>query len=286
MIALFMLSTTSCVAQKIKNQKTETVHIYGNCGMCKNTIEKAGNKRKVAKVEWNKETKMATISYDSLQTNKDEILKRIALVGYDNERFVSPDDIYNNLPNCCQYKRAKKKVGTTETKKQMSENQIKHTHSDTMNGTESMAKTVKTNDLKLVFESYFDLKNSLIQSDGILASTKAKQLLQSLENVQMNDLKMDVHMVWMKVMKALISDTQNITDSKDEKTQRKHFISLSENMYKLLKVEKYEVPVYYQHCPMANDGKGANWLSTENAIKNPYYGSMMLNCGKVVETIK
>ncbi len=276
MIALFMLSTP-CIAQKIKNQKTETVHIYGNCGMCKNTIEKAGNKRKVAKVEWNKETKMATISYDSLQTNKDEILKRIALVGYDNERFVSPDDIYNNLPNCCQYERAEKKVSTTETKKQMS---------DTMNGTESMAKTAKTNDLKLVFESYFDLKNSLIQSDGTLASTKAKQLLQSLENVKMNDLKMDVHMVWMKVMKTLKSDTQNITDSKDEKTQRKHFISLSENMYKLLKAEKYKVPVYYQHCPMANDGKGANWLSTEKAIKNPYYGSMMLNCGKVVETIK
>jgi hypothetical protein len=37
---------------------------------------------------------------------------------------------------------------------------------------------------------------------------------------------------------------------------------------------------------MFNDGKGANWLSKENAIKNPYYGSSMLSCGKTTETIK
>jgi len=63
-------------------------------------------------------------------------------------------------------------------------------------------------------------------------------------------------------------------------------MSLSKNMYELIKVSKSETPVYYQHCPMANDGKGANWLSKENAIKNPYYGSQMLTCGSIVETIK
>jgi hypothetical protein len=28
------------------------------------------------------------------------------------------------------------------------------------------------------------------------------------------------------------------------------------------------------------------WLSSEAAIKNPYYGKMMLTCGSVTETIK
>jgi hypothetical protein len=37
---------------------------------------------------------------------------------------------------------------------------------------------------------------------------------------------------------------------------------------------------------MYNNGKGANWLSKEILIKNPYYGSQMLSCGKTVETIK
>ena len=43
---------------------------------------------------------------------------------------------------------------------------------------------------------------------------------------------------------------------------------------------------YLDHCPMANDGKGANWLSREKNIKNPYYGKAMLTCGKVTETLK
>jgi hypothetical protein len=53
-----------------------------------------------------------------------------------------------------------------------------------------------------------------------------------------------------------------------------------------MQVSKQETPTYYQFCPMAKDGKGANWLSKENAVKNPYYGTMMLSCGKVIETIK
>jgi Protein of unknown function (DUF3347). len=31
--------------------------------------------------------------------------------------------------------------------------------------------------------------------------------------------------------------------------------------------------------------KKANWLSSEKEIKNPYYGSTMLTCGSVVDTI-
>ena len=57
-------------------------------------------------------------------------------------------------------------------------------------------------------------------------------------------------------------------------------------MYELIKVSKPKDAVYYQHCPMYNNGKGANWLSKESAIKNPYYGSQMLTCGSTVETIK
>ena len=169
LIALLVLSTTACNAQKIKNQKTETVHIYGNCGMCKNTIENAGNKKKEAKVEWNKETKMASIAYDSLKTTSGEILKRIALSGYDNQLFMSPEDTYNNLPNCCQYERAKKEVSTTEPMLEMTENHNQHSHSDKIEMTEiksePKAEITKTNDLKLVFDDYFALKNALIRKN-------------------------------------------------------------------------------------------------------------------------
>lgn len=63
-LIIAVLCYTSSIAQ-IKNSKTETVKVYGNCGMCKTTIEKAGNKKKVSNVVWDKDTKMATLTYDS-----------------------------------------------------------------------------------------------------------------------------------------------------------------------------------------------------------------------------
>ena len=52
MVIAVLLSSINGFAQ-IKNAKTETVKIYGNCGICKTTIEKAGNVKKVASVDWN-----------------------------------------------------------------------------------------------------------------------------------------------------------------------------------------------------------------------------------------
>ena len=79
---------------------------------------------------------------------------------------------------------------------------------------------------------------------------------------------------------------EHISETKEISLQRDHFTTLSKNMYTIIKVSKQEKPIYYQFCPMANSGKGANWLSKEETIKNPYYGSQMLSCGKTVETIK
>lgn len=102
-----LLLSSVVLSAQIKNQKTETVKIYGNCGMCKKTIEKAANLKDVATVVWNKDTKMAVLTYDSKQTSQDEILKNIAKAGYDSEKFKSKNEDYDNLPGCCQYDRAK-----------------------------------------------------------------------------------------------------------------------------------------------------------------------------------
>lgn len=285
MAMLCLLSFTACEAQ-IENAKTETVKVFGNCEMCETTIEKAGNLKRIAKVDWNKDTKMATITYDAKKTNQDEILKRIALSGYDSEKFLAPNEVYAKLPECCQYERkaqtvAKKETPKSETPKmEMKEDHSAHNHS---------AMTEKKQDipqLKAVFDNYFTLKDALVKTDANASSTKAKELLTAINSVKMEQLATEEHTVWMKVLKNLKADVQSLANSKDISVQRNHFITLSKNMYDLIKASKTETPIYYQHCPMANDGKGANWLSKENVVKNPYYGSQMLSCGSVVETIK
>jgi hypothetical protein len=53
---------------------------------------------------------------------------------------------------------------------------------------------------------------------------------------------------------------RTIAATQDIELQREIFIPFSKSIYELLKVAKYEMPVYVQFCPMANGGEGANWL--------------------------
>ena len=282
MVATFVLLSIKINAQ-IKNSKTETVKIYGNCGMCETNIEKAGTIKRVAKVDWNQETQMATLTYDTAKTNQDEILKRIALAGYDSDKFLAPDDVYNNLHGCCQYDR----VAKVPVKEEVKTEATTENHNNHGNHTVTpKVELQEVNQLKAVFDNYFLVKDAMISSDGNATSISSKELFTAISNVKMEKLAADVHVVWMKVLNQIKEDAEHIADTKDIKHQRDHFTTLSKHIYELLKVAKYDVPVYFQYCPMYNVGKGANWLSKENAVKNPYYGSMMLSCGKTVETIK
>ena len=137
-----------------------------------------------------------------------------------------------------------------------------------------------------VLNAYIQLKDALVKSDGAVAANTAKTLLATIQEVNMSELKTETHTQWMKVVNDLKEDAEHISDTKEITHQRDHFMSLSKNLHAVIKVSKSETPIYYQFCPMANKGKGANWLSLDNKIKNPYYGNQMLTCGKVVETIQ
>ena len=281
MTALLMLSFMASNAQ-IKNPKTETVKIYGNCDMCKSTIEKAGNVNKTAEVDWNKDTKMATITYDAKKTDQDEILKRIALSGYDSEKYLAPDDVYAKLPGCCQYDRGSKPVAKPKDDgMDMKAGHGNHNGMDQPN----VAATQNVPQLKTVFDNYFSVKDALVKTDAGTASAKAAELVKAIQAVDMAGLSTEEHTVWMKVKGDLTANAEKIAEAKDASKQREPFALLSMNMHELMKASKQGTPVYYQHCPMYNNGKGANWLSKESAVKNPYYGSQMLTCGKTVETI-
>jgi hypothetical protein len=116
LIAVTLLLSAVVSNAQIKNSKTDTVKIFGNCGMCETKIEKAGTQKNIAAVDWDKNTKMATLIYDSKITNKEEILKRIALVGYDSEKVYAEETAYRALPSCCQYVRAADVKGSTVAK--------------------------------------------------------------------------------------------------------------------------------------------------------------------------
>jgi len=156
------------------------------------------------------------------------------------------------------------------------------TNNSIANNTTKTTEIIEAGQLQSVYDAYFTVKDALIKSDSKLTSAKAATLLTAITAVKMDKLKSNEHTVWMKVVKKLTADAKTISSTTDLKKQRETFKSLSKNTYDLLKVSNPAQPVYKQYCPMAD----ADWLSKEKAVKNPYYGSSMLTCGNVVETIK
>ncbi len=104
MVTVMLLSVTFVHAQ-IKNPKTETVKVFGNCKMCKKTIEKSGSIKGIAKVEWDMETNMAVLTFDTTMTDANAILDKIAKAGYDSAQIKASNAAYSQLPHCCQYDR-------------------------------------------------------------------------------------------------------------------------------------------------------------------------------------
>lgn len=84
---------------------TAVFKVWGNCGMCKKTIEGAAKTNGATFAEWNEDSKMLTVKYAAAKSSDDKIQKGIAAAGYDNEKYVAPDDVYNNLHECCKYDR-------------------------------------------------------------------------------------------------------------------------------------------------------------------------------------
>jgi outer membrane receptor for ferrienterochelin and colicins len=96
------------VAAQRKNSKTELFKVYGTCAQCKRRIELALTNSGVYKANWNIESKMLSVSYDSTQYSKPAIEQRIASVGHDTEDFQADELSYKSLPKCCYYERYKK----------------------------------------------------------------------------------------------------------------------------------------------------------------------------------
>ena len=139
------------------------------------------------------------------------------------------------------------------------------------------------NNLSQILSLYYDLKNALVNSDATTASAKADELLKAVNGVDPKSLSTDEKKAFSSLQNKLASDAKHISEVKDLSQQRQQFITLSQNMYTLAKaVQLSTQPVYEQYCPM----KDAYWLSSETAIKNPYYGSSMLTCGSVKDTLK
>ncbi|WP_158285095.1 DUF3347 domain-containing protein [Arenibacter aquaticus] len=121
-----------------------------------------------------------------------------------------------------------------------------------------------------VFHNYQQIRMALVNSDAEGVQTAATNLAESFSEEREN----------IKSKALAMAEDANL------ESQRQLFSNLTQEIEPLIKESLSGGKVYKQFCPMALDGKGAYWISNVEKIENPYYGSKMLKCGKVTETIE
>ncbi|MGY8914062.1 MAG: DUF3347 domain-containing protein, partial [Flavobacteriales bacterium] len=114
------------------------------------------------------------------------------------------------------------------------------------------------------------------------ASTSSKVAINSLKKINEGGLDKMTKGHLNKIVEMFIK----IANTNDIDVQREHFITLSENMISISSnLKEISNSLFVQNCPMANKNKGADWLSWEKEIRNPYYGEAMMTCGEVKQVI-
>jgi mercuric ion binding protein len=108
LVALVFITMTTVTAQ---TEKKETFKVAGNCGMCETRIEKAAKSVDgVTAADWNKETKMIDVKFDSEKATIHKVHKAIAKAGHDTKMHKASKEVYDKLPGCCKYDRMKEET--------------------------------------------------------------------------------------------------------------------------------------------------------------------------------
>lgn len=133
-----------------------------------------------------------------------------------------------------------------------------------------------------VIISYINLKNKLVNDDTNGAADKAKTLLASFNRFNTNVLNAKQKKDYLDIAESAKENAEHIGDNAGKLDhQREHFVLLSKDINDLIKTFGTERKLYQDFCPMADDGKGAIWISETKEIKNPYLGAKMPTCGSI-----
>lgn len=137
-----------------------------------------------------------------------------------------------------------------------------------------------------VVDSYLKLKDNLVASDAAKAQADAKAVVTAAEKVDVSALQGEQKAFAEERLGEVKQSASKMAAATDLAAQRGQLELLSEATFALTKAfGASDQTLYYQHCPMAMDNQGAYWLSSNQEIRNPYFGEQMLKCGSTEETM-
>ncbi len=120
---------------------------------------------------------------------------------------------------------------------------------------------------KPVFENYLVAQVSLAGDSLETISASASALAQAVRADTANTFSVEV-----------ASRAEALAKAKDLAAARKAFKPLSDSLIQFTKGGKIPAGTLYEvYCPMAK----ASWLQADKAVRNPYFGAAMLDCGQI-----
>ena len=138
-----------------------------------------------------------------------------------------------------------------------------------------------------ILTGYLQVKNALANDNGNDAADGGKAISEAMAKLDKSSLSEAQAKTYNAVVDDLKENAEHINENSGKiDHQREHFEMLSQDMYDLLKSFDGTQTLYKDFCPMANENKGAFWISETKEIKNPYLGKKMPECGEVQEEIK
>jgi Cu(I)/Ag(I) efflux system membrane fusion protein len=141
--------------------------------------------------------------------------------------------------------------------------------------------------LQNVFNNYMNLKDYLVKDKFEEAKAEVANLDSSLKSLDLDKFNASVQEALQLYLKGLQKQLSLLRTAKDISDLRANFDELSVILIRMAKSFKpFNDKVYVHHCPMAENDNGANWLSFSEKVRNPYYGSQMLNCGEITGVIE
>ncbi|MBC7851128.1 MAG: DUF3347 domain-containing protein [Chitinophagaceae bacterium] len=138
--------------------------------------------------------------------------------------------------------------------------------------------------------AYMSVKDALVLSDTAKVNVAASSLITSASELKTDEIKGDTNGIIkataIDFVNTVSASAKTLLTENDLEAKRKEFKIISETMWSLTRTVKYNgQKVYYQYCPMAFNNQGANWISNDLVIKNPYFGDAMLECGSVEDSL-
>lgn len=168
------------------------------------------------------------------------------------------------------------KSTTTETQSQ--------THASGDSSTASSVSVSSSKSTSGIIDAYLAVKDALVADDAATTAAKSADLISALKTYDIAGSQANDPEELERLQMEATAFTEKLAGG-DLTAQRESFQALSVVLKDMLKIAGTDRTLYHQYCPMYKNNTGGMWLSASEDIKNPLFGSAMLTCGKVEETI-